>query len=172
MHFLVSERLKTRQREVITMCTWHCEWMWCLWYARDSITAHPSSHGVQPQGAPLDCEVWHWPAPDLLSLLIPESLWPQHHLNSTQAADSLFTKASLGERAWEGVLQAICYWLHQVRVPFGMKGQVTITGLTRTAALRVPTKGRAPSTSSPTCLSGALGYMVFKGKPYWSALLL
>lgn len=169
------ERLKTRQSEGSVKCIGHGEQVLYLWHAGDSLPTHLSSHRAQPQG-PLDGEAWYWPVPDLSSFLVPRSLWPQLRLDPTPVADSdfvyrslLWWKGLLTQRpwGWGGALQAVCHSLPQVRItslpglcPFRMKEKVTTTGWTRTATFRVPPgEDGAPRTCSPTCLSGAPGYI-------------
>lgn len=112
---------------------------------------------------PLHCEAWHWPVPDLSSFLVPESQWPQHHLERIQAAHNQLVYQQLPW--WKGLtsrgqggcplrLFAITSLLVLCRVEW--RGQVTTTGSTRTAALRVPTaKGWALSPRSLTRLLGS-----------------
>lgn len=118
---LVSERLKMRQSEESMRFTGHHDAALPLGMMSQTYQGQlPHSTSQEPQSSqkgPLDCEAWHWPVPDLSSFLVP----PEPRLIVI-----LFTKASLGERAfscrsWEGALShhlPFASW----PVPSGMKG--------------------------------------------------
>ena len=141
----------------------------------------PHSIFQEPQRpAPRIVRHGHWPVPHLSSFLVPESLWPQHQLDPTHAADRhLVYQSLLGDRpsyteAWERLSHTVCYLLPQVRIrslsvlrPVEWRGQVTTTGSTRTAALRVPTpKGQPLDTSWTNLPSGVLVTRMLLGLPY------
>lgn len=116
LHFpkllLVSERLKIRQSEESMRFTGHHDAALPLGMMSQTYQGQlPHSTSQEPQSWPLDCEAWHWPVPDLPSFLVP----PEPRLIII-----LFTKASLGERAfsctaWEGARS--CY------LPFASSGE-------------------------------------------------
>ena len=182
------ERLKTRQSEGSVKRIGHGEQVWYLWRAGDpsqpiSVATEPSPKGP-----------WTVRRGTVQSLTFQAS-WFQGVFGHSSSWTpprllivGLFIKASFGERTFShrglgvgrcpsGPLPFTSSGENNFParpVSFRMKEKVTTTGWTGTATFRVlPGEDGALRTCSPTCLSGALGYIgaygdiLFNGALCW-----